>query len=458
MGIHGLTSEEGLNSHGLMVDILNHLAPLNRNLVSDEFEESLRYLNKYISLKIHRYKTGTPCWTWKIPPKWRIKDGYIKLSGKEIISIKQHPLHVMSYSTPIQGAIKGSELSKHIHTHPMLPEAIPYEFSFYKPHWGFCLTQTQKNTIREKETYEVCIDSEFIDDYLSVGEHTVSGRSNEHIFFLSHIDHPCQVNDGIIGAAVNMMLAKSLAGQKPYYNYTFLFVPETIGSIAYLSQNEHLIAKIRYAVFVEMVGLENPLVLQRSKKEDALINAYALYAMQKRQEGSRGYQFLTVAANDEKIFDGPGIRIPSISITRVGQNERLKRQRENNPNKSSLGLPYPEYHSHLDNLDLVNYQNVEESLSCLQDLVGILEKDFIPVRKFKGPIFLSKYDLWIDWRTEPGVNEKISRLMYLMEGEMSAFQIAQELNFDLEKLFVFLDKLYEKELIEKKKIPIDFDR
>ena len=60
-----------LTSREIVEDITKRLAELNRNLVSDEFEESLDYLRRFIDLKIHRYKTGSECWTWVIPPKWR---------------------------------------------------------------------------------------------------------------------------------------------------------------------------------------------------------------------------------------------------------------------------------------------------------------------------------------------------------------------------------------------------
>ncbi len=448
-----------IRSEKIIKDILDHLAPLNRNLVSDEFEESLCYLRKYIDLKMHCYKTGSQCWTWDIPPKWRIKNGYIRKDGKEIASIKQHPLQVMSYSTPVHEKMKGSELLKHIYEHPILADAIPYEFSFYKRRWGFCLTRAQRNLIQEEEMYDVCIDSEFIDDYLSVGEYTVPGTSDEHIFFLCHIDHPCQVNDSLTGVAVNVALAKRLESKKGYYNYTFLFVPETIGSIAYLSHNENLISKIRYAIFDEMIGLEKPLILQKSYREDALINAYALYVIKKRQGESRGYPFLSVASNDEKVFDGPGIGVPSISITRVDQERRLQKNQEyKSQGKHAVEPPYPEYHSHLDNLKLISYQNVNATVDCLFDLVNVLESDFIPIRKFKGPVFLSKFDLWIDWRTDWEMNEKMIWLMYSLEGEMTAFQIAEKLNIDFEKVVAILSRFYEKGLIEKRQIEIGFDR
>lgn len=447
-----------MNHHEIIEDILKCLAPLNRNIVSDEFEKSLDFLCRYLDLKIHRYKTGSKCWTWEVPPKWRIKDGYIKHKGKTIVSFKDHPLHVMSYSIPIDKMISGQELLNHIHVHKELPHAIPYEFSFYNRCWAFCLTHEQRDTIQKDEMYEVVIDSEFIDDYLSVGEHTIKGSSDEHIFFLCHVDHPCQVNDGLVGCAVNAILAMFLEQKKDlYYNYTFIFVPETIGSIAYLSHNEELIPKIKYAIFNEATGLNNPLILQKSYKEKGLINNYALYAMRKLQNEVKAYPYLSVLANDEKIFNSPGVNIPSISITRVDQESRLLKQK-GKPKDHTAIWPYPQYHSHLDNLAGAHSLRIQETVDCLYHICQIIEKDFIPVRKFKGYVFLSQYNLWVDWRKDYKLAENLIWLMHSLEGDMTVSQIADKLDLDFEKVLDILNKFYDKGLIEKKNVPINFDR
>ncbi len=228
-----ILEQKNVETQEIIEDILKNLTQTNRNLVSDEFENGLKYLGKYIDLKIHQYKSGEECWTWNIPQKWKVHKAYIKKGEETVVSFEDHPLHVMSYSIPVNTQMTGSELRKHIHTHQELPEAIPYEFSFYIPKWGFCLTRQQAAKINDDVTYEVVIESELIDDYLSVGEYTIKGKGDEHIFFLSHIDHPFQANDGIVGVATNVALAKLLEKQaERYYNYTFLFVPETIGSVA----------------------------------------------------------------------------------------------------------------------------------------------------------------------------------------------------------------------------------
>jgi len=445
-----------MKTQEILKDIFGNLLGLNRNLISDDFEKSLAYLKKYVPLNVHRYKTGTKCWTWDIPPKWILKDAYIRHGNKVLVSLKDHPLHVMCYSVAVHQTMSGKELLEHIYTHKEIPEAIPYESSFYIKKWGFCLTQKQKEQIRSEEQYEVLIDSEFKDDYLKVGQYTVKGKSREHIFLLSHLDHPFQANDGLVGVVVNVALAKLLEKEKDlYYNYNFLFLPETIGSVAFLSGDEKLIPKIRYAIFNEMVGLNNPLVVQRSYKDQGLINQYAANVLRMVQGQAKSYPFLTVAGNDEKVFDSPGVNIPSISLTRVDQDARLRKIAEG---KEKPVFPYPQYHSNLDNLGLVNESAVCGAVDALYLLCQVIEKDFIPKRIFKGPVFLTKYGLWMDWRKDIKMNEQVTWLMYRLEGKKTAFQIADELGLDFESVVELLDKFYEKKLITKERIAIEFDR
>lgn len=445
-----------MDNQFIITDILDHLTDSSRNIISDDFEKSLAFLRKYIDVKIHRYKTGSECWTWNIPQKWRVRNAHIKHKSQKILSFEDHPLHVMSYSTPVNRSMRGDELKKHIYTHKESPEAIPYEFSFYIPKWGFCLTHQQAEKIDDSEEYEVVIDSEFTDDYLTLGEYTIKGTSDEHVFFLSHLDHPFQANDGLVGVAVNVALAKLLEQQKDcYYNYTFLFVPETIGSIAYLSRNEQLIPRIRYSVFVEMVGLDNPMIIQKSFNGESLIDQYAASVLRERQEEAKSYPFLTVACNDEKIFDSPGVNIPSISITRVNQEAKLKKMGND---AEKLVYPYPQYHSHLDDGTLINTEVVCDTVSALHRLVQVIENDFIPKRTFKGPVFLSKYGIWPDWRTDLKMSQNMISLMYALEGDQTVFEIAQQLNLEFDRLVELLNKFHENKLITKERIPIGFDR
>jgi aminopeptidase-like protein len=259
--------------------------------------------------------------------------------------------------------------------------------------------------------------------------------------------------------AANVALATRLRGRPLYYNYVFLFVPETIGSIAYLSDHEDRIERTRCSVFTEMVGLDHPLVLQQSRKPGALINAYAAEAIRRRQGECRAYEYLTVAANDEKVFDGPCVGIPSISISRVDHEAHLRAmERARADGRREHLPPYPEYHSDRDNAALVSPGRVHETIQVLADLVELLEADFIPRPKFRGPAFLSRYDLWVDWRTNPQLHDKVISLMYALDEGMTAFQLARRFDLPMADVAGLLERFHQKGLIEKERIATAKDR
>jgi predicted transcriptional regulator len=52
----------------------------------------------------------------------------------------------------------------------------------------------------------------------------------------------------------------------------------------------------------------------------------------------------------------------------------------------------------------------------------------------------------------------IMKLMYLLEGDRTAFEIAEALDMDFEPLLELLNKFYDRQLIAKERIPVEFDR
>ena len=134
--------ESGTHSVGiLLVEMskFNHIEVINkiwfkrRDIISDGFDSSLLALKDFCpDINIHKYPTGSKVWTWTIPPKWEVKEAWIKANGKKIVDIHDHPLHVMSYSMPVSKKISHDELMKFIYTIPENPEGIPFEFSYYR--------------------------------------------------------------------------------------------------------------------------------------------------------------------------------------------------------------------------------------------------------------------------------------------------------------------------------------
>lgn len=412
----------------MMMKLINNIWFLRRDIISDGFDEALRHISKIIPLEIHKIATGTKCWTWTVPEKWSVKEGYIQeLSGKKVLDLKDHPLHVMSYSLPINKVVSRAELLKHLHTKKERPNAIPFEFKYYERDWGFCMQHNRLKSLKAPK-YEVFIDSKFEKGHLAVGDFTVKGEVTQTIVLIAHLCHPCQVNDDLTGVAVLVDLAKEIRKRKNFFTYKFLLVPETIGSIAYLSQNEDLIPKLKYGIFLEMLGNNNEHALQLTRQGDAKIDRIARYVMQKNLKNFKEGAFRTIVSNDEMVFNGPGVNIPTISISR---------------------WPYSEYHTSDDNLKIISEKRLEESKKIIFDIINILENDYTPKRKFKGPVFLSGCGLWVDWRKNKKLNHNVEQIMLNMEGDKSVFDTAQELEMDFDELLNYIDKFLEKGLIEK---------
>ena len=408
-----------------------------RDIVSDGYDKALTYIHKLLpNMSIRRYASNSEAWTWIIPEKWTLRKAQIKSNGKIILDSRDHPLHVMSYSAPVSGKVTKKELLAHLHSRPECPEVIPFEFSYYKKDWGFCV---QHNKMREftSNEYEVLIDSEFSPGELKVGELCVPGVIKDEIVIMAHLCHPCMVDDGLSGVSVLTSIAKQVMAMPGYYSYRFLIVPETIGSIAYLSHNEHLLKTMKYGIFLEMLGHDGSFSLQSSKQGTTLIDKAAEVCFKEMDLEYKIGKFLEVICNDEKVLNGPGINIPTISISRSnfwGRGE----------------WPYPQYHSSADTPEIISVKRLRESEVLVIKILDILNQNYYPLATVKGPIFLSRYGLWVDWRKNRELNTKQAEVLYyLHDGKKSLVDIAYELGLPFKILKEWLDIFLKNGLIKK---------
>ena len=95
------------------MQLLNKLYKLNRTLLSDDNEKALQILQNEIPIKIHKFKSGTKCFDWEIPKKWKVNKGVLKdLNGKIILNFDDNILHLINYSSSYSGKILFDELKK----------------------------------------------------------------------------------------------------------------------------------------------------------------------------------------------------------------------------------------------------------------------------------------------------------------------------------------------------------
>ena len=422
-----------------MMDLIRELWFLKRDIVSYDFDRALYRLAEEVPMTVHEYASGEACWTWRVPEKWTCQEAYLEtLDGRRLIDQLNHPLHVISYSLPFEGIVSREELLAHLHVHAKRPEAIPFVFKYYDRNWGLCASQTLRDSLQE-EAYRVVIRTTFEPGTLKVGEVLIPGQSEETFVLVAHLCHPAMVNDDLTGVVVGVDVARELLALSQsqgafYYTYRLLILPETIGSVAYLSHHEELIPSMTAGLFLEMVGNDSPHALQGSFEPGSQTDRCMNSAF--RGLDPRGYlgEYRTVINNDERQFNAPGVRVPMLSLSRV------------EPPGSST-RPYPEYHSSDDTPAIVTPDRLEATKQLVLGLLQAWENNQYMVNNFKGEVFCSGYGIWIDYRVNPEGHRLLFRIMEHCDGEHTIADIATTLGTSFQSVWEVVTLLESKGLV-----------
>ncbi|MBN1267938.1 MAG: DUF4910 domain-containing protein [Anaerolineales bacterium] len=415
--------------------LIEKLWYLRRDIISDGYDQALSRLAEEVPMVIHRIPSGTECWTWIVPEKWTVHEARLEtLDGEVLIDTANHPLHVVSYSLPFEGVVCREELFQHLHVHKTDPHAIPYVFKYYDRDWGLCCSRELRDSLQDKN-YRVVIRTTFEPGELKVGEVFVQGESEQTVVVAAHLCHPAQVNDDLTGTLVAIKLFQELLQKKDlYYSYRLLILPETIGSIAYLSQNEDQIPSMIGGLFLEMLGSDSGFALQQSLLTDSRFDRCITSAFGGAAPEGYTAGYRSVICNDERQFNSPGVRIPMLSLSRVEP-------------PGSPTRPYPEYHSSMDNPSIVSFERLEQSLDLVRSLLQVWENDRYAVNHYKGEVFCSRYGIWPDYRTNPEGHRSFFAIMERIDGGRTLSDIAIELGIPYQAVESITEMLAEKNLV-----------
>lgn len=389
---------------------LEELYKFDRHLLGSGYDNAMTFLGTLIDLDIKEFETGTKLGTWTVPEEWIVKEAWLKKDGRVILDYKDNPLCLVDYSLPFKGKVTREELAKHIYRHEDSIEATPYTFKFYDRDWGFSMP----NVELEDGEYEVCIDTKFRDGIMSYGVHTIKGESDREIVLLAHLDHPFQANDNLSGVICLLDLANKL---KCKHTIKIVFCPETIGSQAYMYKEST--AKIDFVIAVDICGNDAPILLQKSWDPEDRINRVAHCALQMAAKQYRKGKFRTSIGSDETAFNDPLVGIPGLLLTR---------------------WPYSEYHSDKDTPDKIDYGRIVETGELIQKIIEIYEKDYIPHRKFLGPMMRSRYGIQSPVKV---VNLNWDYFCYSMDGKKSLAELCAEYEMPFDQVYETMEKIIE---------------
>jgi aminopeptidase-like protein len=412
------------------------LWPLNRSLTGKGVEQTLEILKSYNNeLKVIKFKSGSKAFDWIIPKEWIIYDAWIKdENGKKLVDFKKNNLHLVGYSRPINKRLKMSQLIKKLHFHKKQPHAIPYVTSYYKEDWGFCLTYNQFIKMKKKRKFDVFINSKFKNSYLNCAEIYVPGKSKKEILFSTYICHPSMANNELSGPIVSIFLSqwlKKLKNRK--WSYRIIFVPETIGSIAYLSKNLNKLKKNVIAGYVlTCLGDEREYSFLPSKFQDSISDKIARHVLTKNIKSFKEYNWLD-SRSDEIQFCSPGIELPIASIMRSKYGE------------------FPEYHTSLDKFgSLVTTKGLIGSFNILKKIVYQFEKSKFPITNFKCEPQLGRRNLYPNISKKNTINLDTRLIQYFLsysDGKNSLQDIALKCKVSFSKILRIEKILKKKKLI-----------
>ena len=338
----------------------DRLWPIMRSITGPGVRLTHDILSELHPLERIEVPTGTRAFDWRIPQEWRVNAAYlVDPDGRRILDVARNTLHLVNYSVPFRGVLERSELDEHLHSLPEQPDAIPYVTSYYQPRWGFCLPHAMRSALPDGR-YQVVVDTELFDGSLTIGEAVLPGRSTDEVLISTYTCHPSLANNELSGPLTAAFLMRRLARwPERRLTYRFVFAPETIGSITYLSlRGEHLKRTVKAGFVVTCCGDGGPFTYKLSKQENGLSDRAARHVLVARHRANhRIVPFRPDQASDERIYSSPAFNLPIGSIMRA------------------MYGTYPEYHTSLDDKSVVSFDALGETIGVYEAVLQSLDRN-----------------------------------------------------------------------------------
>ncbi len=412
-----------------------------RSITGENNRISLSIIKELININIKGVRSGKKIYDWVVPNEWKPINATLRNSKKKVlIDFKDNNLHLLNFSQSVNRVVSWNELSDHLYTDRRFSTAIPYRTSYYKKDWGFCVNQSQYKKIKKSgKKFQVKIQTKFKKGYLNYGELILPGRSKKEILISTYICHPSMANDNLSGVIVTSLLAKHISSMKNRkFTYRIVFIPETIGAIAYLHQNKRQISNILYGLVVTTTGGKGAFSYKQSFDKYCEINFLIEDVFKNKKIKFKKYKF-EPNGSDERQFSSQGFKINTCSICKDKYYE------------------YPYYHTSLDNLNFVKPENLFKSLKLHINLIYEIEKS--EIFKSNNPYcepMLSKYNLYNfqGGSVLPSMKkfdevDIINKILFLSDGNKSVYEISKRLKMNINVIKSISDKLNKKGLLRK---------
>jgi aminopeptidase-like protein len=413
----------------------DRLWPLLRSLTGDGVRATHDILSELAPLERTEVPSGSRVLDWIVPPEWIVRDAYvIDPDGRRILDVHENNLHLLGYSTPFRGVLSRAALDEHLHSLPAQPTAIPYLTSYYSPRWGFCLTHEHRERLPEGD-YEVVVDTELrADGSLTLGEAFLPGEEPGEVLLSTYTCHPSLANNELSGPLVTAFLYQRVAAwPRRRLGYRFVFVPETIGAIAYLARRGEILRERLLAGYVvTCIGDAGPFTLKRSRRGDTLADRAAEYVLAGKPD-VRIVDFFP-SGSDERQYCSPGFDLPVASVMRT------------------MYGTYPEYHTSLDDRDFISFAAMAESVDAYDRILRTIDANISLLNTSPyGEPQLGRRGLYPSLGSSKETDERAEGMLWILnqsDGEHDLLDIAARSGLPMELIVAAADDLIRAGLLE----------
>ena len=312
---------------------------------------------------------------------------------------------------------------------------MPYITSYYARNWGFCLTHNTRETMKAGR-YRCVIDSTLGPGSLTYGEIFLPGTSSSEIFLSTYVCHPSMANNELSGPIVTIALARWLAGRRDRrYGIRIVFIPETIGSIVYLSRHlEHLKQHVIAGFNITCVGDDRAWSYLPSRRGDTLADRAALHVLGREHPDFVHYSYLD-RGSDERQYCSPGVDLPVASVMR-----------------SKYGA-YPEYHTSDDDLSVISPEGLGGAYEALKRCIECVEMNDTFRTQTLGEPQLGRHNLISNVGLGPAkmsdFRRRLSNLLAYSDGTKDLIAVADEIGEPVWELLEPLSRLLDNNLVAR---------
>lgn len=415
-------------------DFASNIWLFNRSLTGKGVRQTLDAIKSEVpNIIITKFKSGKKVYDWVIPMEWHVNYAYIiDPNGNKICDFEKNNLHLVGYSEPIEVELRLEDLLKNLHSLPEQPNAIPYITSYYEKRWGFCISEIDKKAL-PKGVYKIKISTTKIPGTLDIGEIYIKGKTKKEILISTYTCHPSMANNEISGITVSTFLAKQLMSKKDNnFSYRFLFVPETIGSIAYINKNIKKMRKNIIAGFnLSCIGDDRNFSYLPSRKGNTVSDKAALHVLNLHYPGHKIYSWQD-RGSDERQYCAPGIDLPIASLMRTKYGA------------------YSEYHTSLDDLyNVVTPTGLEGGFNLVKRVLECIEMNLLPKTQFFCEPMMSKRNLYPTLSTKNVIfkGKLMMDIISLSDGTNTLLEIANLLGKPISEIFNEAKTLEENKVI-----------